>query len=120
MTPEQKHEATLLFKKNMNQRCAALGRELGFKLSLKMARATFATMLRDKGTPIAVISKLLGHASISTTEIYLASLPSSKSKEAANVLEDIWKSSEMKEAMKSVEFYDFTTTTFVPNKAKSA
>lgn len=36
-----------------------------------VSRHTFATVARDKDVPIAVISKMLGHGDVRTTEIYL-------------------------------------------------
>lgn len=103
MNPQEQHKTILLFKGNVNQRLKSLGKQLGFHINLKMARATFATMLRDRGTPIAVISKLLGHSSIATTEIYLASLPNDKAKEAAKELEEIWINSEAKNAIIGID-----------------
>jgi len=43
-------------------------------ISFHCARHTFATILLSKGTDIYTVSKLLGHKSIKTTELYLHSL----------------------------------------------
>jgi integrase/recombinase XerD len=99
MSAEERFDAVQVFKKNINQRLRSLSKVLGFHINLKYARSTFATMLRDKGTPVAIISKLLGHSSIQTTEIYLSSLPNNTAKEAAKELENIWLSEQTKKAV---------------------
>jgi site-specific recombinase XerD len=45
---------------------------LGFKATPHQLRHTFARQLREEGMPLPSLSKLLGHAQISTTEIYTA------------------------------------------------
>ena len=35
-----------------------------------MARHTFATMMLTKGVPVESVSKMLGHSSITTTQLY--------------------------------------------------
>lgn len=54
----------------------AIGKELGLTLPLTMyvARHSWASIARDEGIPISVISEGMGHDSESTTQIYLASL----------------------------------------------
>ena len=37
-----------------------------------MARHTFATMMLTKGVPVESVSKMLGHTSITTTQLYAA------------------------------------------------
>lgn len=63
-------------QRDLNRRISALGRELGFELPLTfyVARHTWATMARDSGAPIQVISAGMGHTSERTTNIYLAQL----------------------------------------------
>ena len=48
--------------------------ELEFPLTTYVARHTFATIAKKNNVPIAVISELLGHEDIKTTQIYLGSL----------------------------------------------
>ena len=53
------------------------------------ARHTIATMLYNIGVSPAVISKMLGHASIKTTDIYLGQLGLDKKKEVATNISSI-------------------------------
>ena len=39
-------------------------------LTCHMARHTFATMMLTKGVPVESVSKMLGHTSITTTQLY--------------------------------------------------
>ena len=39
-------------------------------LTFHMARHTFATMMLTKGVPVESVSKMLGHSSITTTQLY--------------------------------------------------
>ena len=56
-----------------------LGAKIGIKgkLTLYVARHSWATTARDKNIPISVISEALGHHSETTTQIYLNSIKSS-------------------------------------------
>lgn len=67
-------------QRDMNRHISALGRELGFEqpLTYYVARHTWATMARDSGAPIQVISAGMGHTSERTTNIYLAQLDHSR------------------------------------------
>lgn len=67
-------------QRDLNRNISALGRELGFELPLTfyVARHTWATMARDSGAPIQVISAGMGHTSERTTNIYLAQLDHSR------------------------------------------
>ena len=60
----------------INHNLKAIGKELGLTLLLTMyvARHSWASIARDEGIPISVISEGMGHDSESTTQIYLASL----------------------------------------------
>ena len=51
---------------------------LSVPLSTYVARHAWATIARDKGISLSVISKGLGHDSEITTQIYLDSLQNSK------------------------------------------
>lgn len=50
----------------------SMGRRAGLSRAISShdLRATFATIMNDAGTNIRVVQELLGHASVSTTEIY--------------------------------------------------
>ncbi len=51
-----------------------------------MARHTYATVLRNEGVPVSIISPMLGHTSVTTTEIYLADLESENRARNASLL----------------------------------
>lgn len=44
--------------------------EITKQVSFHVARHTFATIMLNSGTPLEVVSKMLGHKKLSTTEIY--------------------------------------------------
>lgn len=71
-TRKQYHNALTLINHNLK----TIGRDLGLTLPLTMyvARHSWASIARDEGIPISVISEGMGHDSESTTQIYLASL----------------------------------------------
>lgn len=56
----------------INDRLSIVGKACGIKerLSFHMARHTFGTMTLNAGIPIESIAKMMGHASISSTQIY--------------------------------------------------
>lgn len=53
-----------------------LSREVGFKVSPHVIRHTTATLSLQSGMPITQVQKLLGHATVSTTQIYAETLQS--------------------------------------------
>lgn len=55
--------------------------ELNKKLTCHVARHTFATVSISLGIPIEVVSKLLGHTSIRTTQVYAKIVDTVKIKE---------------------------------------
>ena len=61
-----------------------LGAKIGIngKLTLYVARHSWATVARDKNISISIISEALGHNSETTTQIYLRSIQSSEVDEA--------------------------------------
>lgn len=63
-------------QRDMNRHIRLLGEMLGFgfPLTFYVARHTWATMARDCGTPMYIISAGMGHSSEQTTRIYLAQL----------------------------------------------
>lgn len=60
--------------------------EKGGKVTIHTLRHTFASRLVQNGVSLAKVSKLLGHASVTTTEIYAHLLPNETSAEAADLL----------------------------------
>ena len=69
---QQIHNALKYFNKTMK----AIGKACGFSTDLTsyVARHSFATIARNKGIPVPVISKALGHSDLKTTEVYLAEI----------------------------------------------
>ncbi len=60
--------------------------EKGGKVTIHTLRHTFASRLVQNGVSLAKVSKLLGHASITTTEIYAHLIPNEASEEAMRLL----------------------------------
>ncbi|MBQ8501961.1 MAG: site-specific integrase [Bacteroides sp.] len=60
----------------INRHLKEIGKSLGLKQPLTMycARHSWASIARDEGVPLSVISEGMGHDSEKTTQIYLASL----------------------------------------------
>ena len=78
-------------KKNLtkliNKRMKMIGEKLNLgKITTYVARHTYATVLRNEGVPISIISPMLGHSSVTTTEIYLADLESEYRAKDASLL----------------------------------
>lgn len=61
---------------SINHHLKAIGRELGLEIPLTMyvARHSWASIARDNGIPIKIISSGMGHNSERTTQIYLTSI----------------------------------------------
>lgn len=57
--------------------CAIIAFFLCFVFIFYILRHTWATVAKSKNIPVNVISDALGHDSVSTTQIYLASIDSS-------------------------------------------
>ena len=71
-TRKQYHNVQSLINRNLK----AIGISINITIPLTMyvARHSWASIARDEGIPISVISEGMGHDSESTTQIYLASL----------------------------------------------
>ena len=69
---KQYHSTLTLINRSLKE----IGRELGLPhpLTMYVARHSWASIARDEGIPLSVISEGMGHDSESTTQIYLASL----------------------------------------------
>ena len=70
--------------RHINRELKNWGKTLGLptKLTTYVARHTFATVLKRSGVNIAIISELLGHSDLSTTQIYLDSFDNEQIAEA--------------------------------------
>jgi integrase len=66
--------------RRVNRALKIIGRTLGlpFELTMYVSRHSWASIAKNEGIPIAVISEGLGHDSEKTTRIYLDSLDNSK------------------------------------------
>lgn len=75
-------------QREINDNLKAIGEKLGFEesLVLNLARHSFATHLKISGTPTSFISDAMGHANSKTTEHYLKSIPTDKTREISNSL----------------------------------
>ena len=60
----------------------------GKHITFHTARHTYATLLLTKGADLYTVSKLLGHSTIKTTQIY-AEIIDKKKEEAANLLQGL-------------------------------
>lgn len=74
VSPRQVDDRLDKVSKRVNNALKTIGKSLGLrdKLTTYVARHSFATVLKRSGTPITVISELMGHDSEQTTMIYLA------------------------------------------------
>ena len=66
------HKLTWLINKHMKRIAEDIG--IDNPVITYYARHSFATIMQNSGTPVAMISKALGHSSISTTQNYLVHL----------------------------------------------
>nr|WP_294988939.1 site-specific integrase [uncultured Sediminibacterium sp.] len=75
MTPSEEKDAIKSFNRKINQQLEKIATklELGGRLSNMTARHSFATMLKRGNQPIGIISDMLGHSSLKTTQNYLGS-----------------------------------------------
>lgn len=58
-------------RKSIYNICRKAGNRVGIHLAPHMLRRFFATSLVNKGVSLLIVSRLLGHTSLQTTEIYL-------------------------------------------------
>lgn len=86
-------ESTLYYARNsgnkkINQALSVVGQKigLGFPLTFKVARHSFATMALTDGMSISIVSRLLGHSSTDTTEGFYAEYIPHKLDEELNKL----------------------------------
>ena len=81
------YESGLRLQNNRLERIAELT-GIGKRFSTHCARHSWATVARNEGLPLAVISEGLGHTNQKTTEIYLASLERSVIDQATRVVSE--------------------------------
>lgn len=74
--PSYSNQVSNRILKDIAKRCG-----IDKEISTHTARHTFATLSIELGVPLIVVSKLLGHKSIKTTEIYLHLVDNLKSRE---------------------------------------
>lgn len=77
VTDERKQYETALRRINNTLKRIADMVKLPVTLTTYVSRHTWATMAKSKNVPVNVISDALGHESIATTQIYLASIDAS-------------------------------------------
>ncbi|MEZ5103534.1 MAG: site-specific integrase [Draconibacterium sp.] len=76
----RKHK--IMIKVNKDLKLISELAEIDFNLSTYVARHSFATVLKNSGVNIALISEALGHSELSTTQIYLDSFENKQFNEA--------------------------------------
>ena len=66
------HVFPIFSNQKVNQYLKEIAASCGIKkeLTFHMARHTFATLTLSKGVPVETVSRMLGHTSIRTTQIY--------------------------------------------------
>lgn len=74
---ERKQYESALRRVNKSLKTIAEMAELPVTLTTYVTRHTWATIAKSKNVPVNVISDALGHDSVTTTQIYLASIDSS-------------------------------------------
>ena len=78
--------------KRTNRHLKHIGRKIGIDISLTtyVSRHTFATLMLESGAAVELISQLLGHTSIRTTQIYLSKLSTRKIDQATEKMLDLY------------------------------
>lgn len=79
----QEYESALRLQ---NKRLKKLGNIVGASLSTYVARHSWASIARQKGIPIELISECMGHSSLKVTSIYIASLDNSRLDQANKIV----------------------------------
>lgn len=89
-SPEDVHKTKNDITSRINRRMRKIGKELKIEgLSTYVARHSYATILQNKGVPVSLISKNLGHSDIKTTENYLAGFEKDQRVETAQMLTNL-------------------------------
>jgi site-specific recombinase XerD len=87
-TPERQKQLIQQLTHVINDNMKVVASELGIEKSVtsNVARHSFATVLKRSGTNVSLISEMLGHGSLKTTQIYLDSFENDALEKVANLL----------------------------------
>lgn len=87
-TERQRKERIKKVLKSVNGELRKIGNELGllFPLTTYVARHSYASVLKHAGVDVSLISESLGHADLTTTQIYLDSFGNDRIDEAMTLL----------------------------------
>lgn len=87
-TAQQKEDRKKAFHKRINKACKKIGKELGIttELTTYVARYSFVNSLYQNNVNIVEIQKMMGHAEIGTTRIYIGTLTDDALREASKEL----------------------------------
>lgn len=93
LSPVQLKKQVDLLGSLINNNMKSVAKEVGIKKPVRTyeARHSFATILKNSGAPVAMISQALGHSSMATTQAYLASFETDQLKEATFALTNFTK-----------------------------
>jgi len=88
MSPKQQYDTVQLLIHLINEHMKSIAKalEIDKPVTTYSARHSFATILKNSGAPVAMISQALGHSSMATTQNYLASFETDQLKEATSAL----------------------------------
>lgn len=88
MTPEAIFTTSKQLNKTINKYMKQIAREVGIskEVTTYYARHSFATILKNSGTQVEMISELLGHSNVSVTENYLDSFEDEQIHKQTDVL----------------------------------
>lgn len=88
MSADERYRALIHFQRGANRMLQRIGKKLEFTfpLTLNIARHSFATCLKMLNYDVALISDMLQHNNITTTQHYLKSIPDIKRKEISESL----------------------------------
>ena len=91
LTPRQEMIKISTLVKQINKYMRRIGRNLGIKqdITTYAARHSFATVLKNSGQPISMISEALGHSNVQVTEHYLGSFDNESKKRMSDLLTDL-------------------------------